>query len=82
MDIHTLPIKMKKHAALRLITRFDLSMDEFRHILKTGKMVKKPKKDGNIGIIQRDIGNDTIRIIFTIRQKTLWVITIEGGDEE
>ena len=82
MDIHKLPIKFKTHAALRLIDRFDMDLEEFRHCLKTGKMVKKPKKDGNVGIIQRKIGDDQIQIIFTIRKKTLWIITVEGGEEE
>ena len=82
MDIHKLPIKFKTHAALRLIDRFGMDLEEFRHFLKTGKMVKKPKKDGNVGIIQRKIGDDQIQIIFTIRKKTLWIITVEGGEEE
>ncbi|UCE39344.1 MAG: DUF4258 domain-containing protein [Thermoplasmata archaeon] len=82
MDIHKLPIKFKTHAALRLIKRFDMNIEEFRHFLKTGKMVKKPKKDGNIGIIQRKIGDDQIQIVFTIRKKTLWIITVEGGEKE
>ena len=82
MDIHKLPIKFKTHAALRLIKRFDMDIEEFRHLLKTGKMIKKPKKDGHIGIIQRKVGDTKIRIKFTIRQKTLWIITVEGGEEE
>ena len=82
MDIHKLPIRFKTHAAIRLIDRFDMDIEEFRHFLKTGKMVKKPKKDGNIGIIQRKIGDDQIQIVFTIRKKTLWIITVEGGEEE
>lgn len=80
-DIHKLPIRFKTHAALRLIKRFDMDIEEFRHLLKTGKMIKKPKKDGNIGIIQRKLGDTKIRIKFTIRQKTLWIITVEGGEE-
>ena len=82
MDIHKLPIRFKTHAALRLIKHFDLDIEEFRHLLKTGKMIKKPKKDGSIGIIQRKLGDTKIRIKFTIRQKTLWIITVEGGEEE
>ena len=82
MHIHRLPIKFKPHAALRLIKRFDMDIEEFRHILKTGKMIKKPKKEGSIGIIQRNIGDVKIRIKFTIRQKTLWIITVEGGEEK
>lgn len=80
MRIHTLPIKFKKHAALRLIQRFDMSLEDVKHFFKTGKMIKKPEKNGDIGIIQRSIGDAQIRFIFTIRKKTIWIITIEGGD--
>ena len=82
MDIHKLPIKFKTHAAMRLINRFNLDIEEFRHLLKIGKMIKKPKKDGSIGIIQRKLGDTKIRIKFTIRNKKLWIITVEGGEEE
>ncbi len=82
MDIHKIPIRFKPHAALRLIQRFDMDLEEFRHFLKTGKLVKKPKKEGSIGIIQRDIGDVQIRIKFTIRKKTLWIITVESGEEK
>ncbi len=82
MDIHKIPIRFKPHAALRLIQRFDMDLEEFRHFLKTGRLVKKPKKEGSIGIIQRNIGDVKIRIKFTIRQKTLWIITVEGGEEK
>ena len=81
MTVHTLPIKLRKHAAMRAIERFDLSIDEIRHIMKTGKQIKEPKKD-QVGIIERKIGNKEIRIIYTIKQETIWVITIEGDDEE
>ena len=70
-----------KHAALRGIERFDLSTDELRHIMKTGKQIKKPKKD-QIGIIERKIGDREIRILYTIKRGTIWVITVEGDDDE
>ena len=79
VEIHTLPIKMKKHAALRLIERFDMSMDELHHLFKTSKYVKRPKKDGDIGIIERKVGKSFIRIIFKVRDETVWIITVEGG---
>ena len=79
VEIHKLPIKMKKHAALRLIERFDMSIDELHHLFKTAKYVKKPKKDGDIGIIERKIGKTFIRIIFKVQDETIWIITVEGG---
>ena len=60
MEIHKYPIKMKKHAALRLIERFDMSIDELHHLFETAKYVKKPQLDGDIGIIERKVGNTYI----------------------
>lgn len=79
VEIHKLPIKMKKHAALRLIERFDMSIVELHHLFKTAKYVKKPNKDGDIGILERKIGNSFIRIIFKVQDGTIWIITVEGG---
>jgi hypothetical protein len=82
MEIHRLPLKFKDHAALKLIKRFDMSLDDVRHYFKTGKYVRRPTKDGDIGILERKLGKSRIRFVFTIRQGTLWVITVEGGDDE
>ena len=77
--VHNLPIKMKKHAALRLIQRFDMSIDELRHVIKTGKQIKKPERDGEIGIIERKFGDGKIRIKYKIQDHIVWIITVEGG---
>ena len=79
MEIQKFPIKMKRHAALRLIERFDLDIEELHHLFKTAKYTKKPKKDGDIGILERNIGRTHIRIIFKIKDETIWIITVEGG---
>ncbi len=76
-NIHTLPINFKKHAALMLIERFELSLDEVKHYIKTAKIIKSVEKDGNTGILQSTIGDSKIRFVFTIRQKALWIITVE-----
>ena len=81
MNIHNLPFKFKPHAALRLIERFDMELDDVKHYFKTGKLIKEPRKDGDIGILERKIGESKIRFVFTIRQKTIWIITVEGGEE-
>ena len=78
-DIHNLPIKLKKHAALRLIQRFDMSIDELRHVIKTGKQIKRSERDGEIGIIERKFGAGKIRIKYKIQDKIIWIITVEGG---
>ena len=76
-EIHTLPIKFKRHAAEMLLDRFDMSPDEIRHFIKTGKHIKKPRKDGEVGIIQSRIGDSGIRFVYTVRHGILWIITVE-----
>jgi hypothetical protein len=48
-------------------------------MIKTGKQIKTPKKEGEIGIIERKIGKDKIRIKFKIKDDKIWIVTIEGG---
>ena len=62
-----------------MIERFDMSIEELHHLFKTAKYVKRPKKDGDIGIVQRKIGKKFIRIIFKVQDDTIWIITVEGG---
>ena len=77
------PIKLKRHAALRLIERFDMSIEELRHIIKTSRYEKRPRKEGrkegDIGIIERRIGRNKIRLIFKVERGIVWIITVEGG---
>jgi hypothetical protein len=56
-----------------------MSIDELKHIMKTGKHIKTPKNEGDIGIIERKLGNGKIRIKFKISEGTIWIITVEGG---
>jgi hypothetical protein len=76
-NFHSLPIHFKKHAALMLLRRFELSLDEVKHYIKTAKIIKSVEKDGNIGILQSNIGNKKIKFIFTLREKAIWIITVE-----
>ena len=76
-DFHKLPIYFKKHAAQTLVERFELSLNEVKHFIKTAKIIKPVEKDGNIGILQGNIGDSKIKFIFTIRAKALWIITVE-----
>lgn len=76
-DIHSLPIHFKKHAALRLLERFELSLDEVKHCIRTAKIIKPVDKDGNTGIMQSCLGDSKIKFVFTVREKALWIITVE-----
>ena len=79
IDFHTLPIKYRRHASDRLKERFRMATDEVRHCLKTGKHIKKPRKDGDIGIVERVIGGFTIRFVYTIRSRVIYIITVEDS---
>ena len=72
-----MPIRLKKHAALRLIQRYDMSLEELHHIFKTSKYVKTPTKKGEIGVIERKLGKNKIRIVFKIEHEIIWIITVE-----
>lgn len=76
-DIHRLPIHFKKHAAMRLLQRFELSLEEVKHCIRTAKIIKVVEKDGTTGIMQSNLGDSKIKFVFTIREKALWIITVE-----
>lgn len=58
--------------------RFQITTREVRHHLLTGKHVKKPKKEGSIGIIASRVGGSKIRFVYTVRNGVVWIITVEG----
>lgn len=51
--------------------------EEVRHHLKTGKRIKKPTKNGEIGIIESQVGKKGIRFVYTVRKGIVWIITVE-----
>ncbi|MDP3104466.1 MAG: DUF4258 domain-containing protein [Candidatus Methanoperedens sp.] len=77
IDFHKAPIKYTVHASNRLKERFQMKTDEVRHYLKTGKHIKKVNKDGEVGIIQSEIGDARIRFVYTVRSGTIYILTIE-----
>lgn len=76
-DIHNIPIKLKKHASQTLAQRFQLNAEDVIHYIKTAKIVKPIEKDGNIGILQSNIGKCKIQFVCTIRENILYIITVE-----
>jgi hypothetical protein len=54
-----------------------MKTDEVRHYLKIGKQIRKCNKDGEIGIIQSEIGDARIRFVYTVRSGTIYILTIE-----
>ncbi len=77
IDFHKAPIKYTIHASNRLKERFQMKTDEVRHYLKTGRHIKKCNKDGEIGIIQSEIGDTRIRFVYTVKSGTVYILTIE-----
>jgi len=64
---------------MRLVQRFDMSIDELKHIFKTGKHLKVPSKEGDIGRVVRKIGERNIEVVYCIKDEEIRVITIKGG---
>lgn len=77
IDIHNIPVKFKKHAAQALIRRFRLDVEDVEHYIKTASVIKSIEKDGSIGILQSNIGDSKIQFVCTIREKVLYIITVE-----
>lgn len=73
-NIHALPIKFSRHARDMLIKRFDMNLERAKKCIKTCKLVKSPKKDGDLGIMQ----GKEIRFVFKVRDGILWIITAEA----
>lgn len=76
-DIHVIPIRITKHAAVALVRRFKLNVTDAEHYIKTAKIIKPIEKDGNIGILQSYIGDYKIQFVCTIRENILYIITVE-----
>ncbi len=76
-DHHNIPIKITKHAAEALISRFKLDVIDAEHYIKTAWVVRSIEKDGNIGKLQSCIGNSKIQFVCTIRENVLYIITVE-----
>jgi len=56
-----------------------MATNEVRHCLKTGKHIKKPRKDGDIGIIESVMGGSAIRFVYAIRSGIIYIITVEDS---
>lgn len=77
LDIHNIPIVLKKHASRAIARRFQMDAEDVRHYIKTARIIKSIEKDGNTGILQSDVGDSKIQFVCTIREKTLYIITVE-----
>jgi len=71
-------LNLKGHARRRFDERYpDMSYETMRHHFKTGKLVKKLRKEGSVGKIVKRIGKGKICFKFIIQKREIWIITIE-----
>ncbi|MCS4542326.1 MAG: hypothetical protein HY929_08465 [Euryarchaeota archaeon] len=77
-ELHNLPLRYSRHAAIRLKERYKIEKTEqFRHYLKVAKIIRRPEKEGSVGTLETEIGESVVKIEFTIRRGWLWVITVK-----
>jgi len=50
-------VKFKKHASYMLMKRFGMYTKDVSHCFKVGTLIKKPEKEGDIGILQSGLKN-------------------------
>jgi len=77
-DIHRLNIRLKGHAKDRWDERYpNMPYKMLIHHFKTGKMIKKPNKEGEVGRIVKSLKDRKIGFKFIISQGEAWIITVE-----
>ncbi|MBU4190278.1 MAG: hypothetical protein KJ886_04715 [Candidatus Thermoplasmatota archaeon] len=57
VEIHKMTVKFKKHASYMLMKRFGMYTKDVSHCFKVGTLIKKPEKEGDIGILQSGLKN-------------------------
>ncbi|MFA5771753.1 MAG: hypothetical protein WC974_03375 [Thermoplasmata archaeon] len=76
-DIHRLKINLKGHARHRFDERFpDMPYEMLMHHFRTGKFIKKPIKDGEVGTVIKRFRYGKICFKFIIQDSEVWIITI------
>lgn len=88
IDLHNCRIIYTKHCRQRFVQRFleeqeaealEEELEQVKHVIRTGKVVKLPEKDGSVGIIEKRTKKGRCRVKFTYYSpaNTLAVLTIE-----
>lgn len=86
--MHNCRISYTKHCRQRFIQRFleeqdaealEEELGQIEHVIRTGKILKMPEKDGNVGIIEKKTKKGRFRVKFTYHTptSTFAVLTIE-----
>ena len=77
-DLHKMKINLKGHAKIRFDERYPkMSYELLLHHFRTGKIIKRPEKEGIVGNIIKKTKQDNILFKYIIRNGEIWIITIE-----
>ncbi len=82
LDIHSNNIVLTNSGSHDVLERLGPDGEEllFR-MLKTGKMIKKPEKEGAIGIVRHASSKGKLTdIVFTHRKGAIYIISVNTGD--
>lgn len=78
INLHTAQIKYSKHALRELRRWFGPDPAYISNIIKTGKLVRKIKKEGAVGTIEKSTKKGKVVIEFTYRQGVIYIITVKS----
>lgn len=67
-------IILTRHARTRL---WRIGGEDIRHLIKTGKVIRAVKKEGEVGTIKSKFGKKDVFIGFTIRKSVMYIITLK-----
>lgn len=88
IGLHSCKIVYTKHCRKRFVQRFleeheaealEEELEQVERIVRTGKVIKFPEKDGSVGIIEKRTKKGRFRVKFTYYSptNTLAVLTVE-----
>lgn len=80
IDLHRAEIRFSCHARIRLERinpDIEVAIDTVKNVLKTGKLVKKAEKNGNISTVVKKYKNREIIVEFAYRAGNIDVVTVK-----
>ncbi|MEK6953868.1 MAG: hypothetical protein AABX01_02600 [Candidatus Micrarchaeota archaeon] len=78
-DLHNAEIILTKSASRDAVARLgDADGTLARALLKSGKLIKRPGKDGEIGIVNHR-KERKVRLVFTVRRGIIYIVSVDTG---
>lgn len=80
IDIYRAEIRFSVHAISRLRridSDIDIAIDVVKNVLKTGKLIRKAEKNGNICTVIKRFKDCDIVVEFAYRQDRINIVTIK-----